>query len=843
MGGDASPKPIGFGPIAAAWPLRRNKLGRNHFDRDFARVPFGDGFDPAFFQVAPTDQRLESLRSDERISLTNLHAKHSLLVTALPGTKPRARIELSGVIPKEIALSPDTLWIDTDRAICTMTYRGKVDVQHPEQEGRVLVAIATSDQPIQWSKIAPPPHAPSVAPPGNPGGANKPAAVSIPAAPLGAVAAAPASMVAPPVLMATPQSSIATPPVLMATPQSSIANPPVSMTAPPHVAKPGSIVMPSPSVPLPPVGQTRAPLPPSPGNKNPPESVPSIRRPDLRDTPPPGPKSVAPGGENRPQIRPKPEGAKPRSLPVPLAITPTLLEDEPSGEGDFDIEITMSEGANRTLDQTGPLAPFAPHSGGSGKEDRALPFQPAPSPSRPSAASSRSGLPPEPGQGPDWFVTPAFGNQAAKALPPPPPSLAMNAPPVFGLPPMDIPTGERSSAPDWVETGALPALDSKTTDIPAPLVPLPALISSPPPQSPHAWAQLGGAPLSPPPVALPIAPPAILQAPPPEGAFGLFEASNAAAARHDIAVKAERSQTPHVADGRNENVARPNVAPPDAITVELIWFDLTASPLLSQNAIFAKFKRPIIEKVPATENASNEKGGNEAAAEKPGAEAPSLESLLRAHVYEVLSRGSALSTSNLDLVLDAAEEESPPPPALTLVSGLLELCLDEIEMLKATVLAATPLASSDKKLKEQIELATEALKSPMLGMPDFAQGLSLRVRDAWGKANRLLPADHLSVCTERLLLEQRFYQKRDLLDDTWIRALLLSPGAENAVPTYLPARIAKRLPLYKRFPARVLGEVVWQQDQYETHPLAIRALALGRLPQRQKPRTRARGAQ
>ena len=42
---------------------------------------------------------------------------------------------------------------------------------------------------------------------------------------------------------------------------------------------------------------------------------------------------------------------------------------------------------------------------------------------------------------------------------------------------------------------------------------------------------------------------------------------------------------------------------------------------------------------------------------------------------------------------------------------------------------------------------------------------------------------------------------------------------------------AKKLPLYQRFRARLIVELYFQEDQYETHPAALKALAIGRLQQ------------
>lgn len=446
------------------------------------------------------------------------------------------------------------------------------------------------------------------------------------------------------------------------------------------------------------------------------------------------------------------------------------------------VEVTLTEPERKQLEQTAALRPITVNPVRPPTEASALPFQPAPPGwSPPASLPSRPGLPPLPGVSADLFETPPFGAPAA-----------------------------RGTLPDWFESGAMP---------PSPGQPTPAESAAPPPPPP----------LVPPAVWTEATPPPLL------GPFSALEASNAAAG------------VPEAPAGRPE--IEPAATPPPiaSVVVELLWLDPQVGPRLVQHPVFGVFKRlPPAAPAPAKppDPPPPPKGGSPVKApEPPAPKAPEpaldpalTDELIRAHVYDALTRGIPSSPAALDAVLEAAEEESPPLPAIAMVSGTLELCLDEIEMLKALAIAASPLASSDKKLKEAIDVATEMLKSPMLTMPEFAEGLSARIRDAWSKANRALPADYLSACTERLLVEQRSYQKRELLDDAWIRALLT--GSEGApVPVYLPARMAKRLPLYRRFPARLLAEVVWQQDQYETHPLALKTLALGRLP------TRARQSQ
>jgi len=287
-----------------------------------------------------------------------------------------------------------------------------------------------------------------------------------------------------------------------------------------------------------------------------------------------------------------------------------------------------------------------------------------------------------------------------------------------------------------------------------------------------------------------------------EALTGALAASNAAAG---VAEKAAPAPTPS---------SEPRPRPKPRATIELIWFEPSLGAQLSKSPAFAALIRP-----PASPD--------------PGA----AEEAARAQVYDVLSKGTPWNGRDLDAAIDTAEEDVGPTPLLALVRGDIEFPFDEIEVLKALVAAASSLAGSDKKLKETLDLAAETLKNPLQGMPEIAAGLSASIREAWSKANRALPASYLDTCTERALLEQRRYQKRELLDDTWIRALLASDAFDAPVPTYLPSTIARRIPLFKRFSARLLVEVLPQQDQYEVHPIALRAAALARAAAAPRPRS------
>jgi hypothetical protein len=66
-----------------------------------------------------------------------------------------------------------------------------------------------------------------------------------------------------------------------------------------------------------------------------------------------------------------------------------------------------------------------------------------------------------------------------------------------------------------------------------------------------------------------------------------------------------------------------------------------------------------------------------------------------------------------------------------------------------------------------------------------------------------------------------------VFDGPCLRALLSKDAA--ALPAYLPEALADKLPLVTQMRARLIAEVSASQDQYESHPHALRVVALGRV--------------
>jgi hypothetical protein len=148
--------PIAFGPIAPTWPSRRKHLGRSAArmaGRAWNEGPLPEDLDPAYFNSAPEDQRPKELRDDQKMVLENLHPDHPRLLTRLPGLRPCAFIDIAGMPPQRIHMECDTLWIDTDRSICTMVWRGQVPLETASVKGRVLVAMEEGQGHLSWGDL------------------------------------------------------------------------------------------------------------------------------------------------------------------------------------------------------------------------------------------------------------------------------------------------------------------------------------------------------------------------------------------------------------------------------------------------------------------------------------------------------------------------------------------------------------------------------------------------------------------------------------------------------------------------------------------------------------------
>lgn len=139
---------VGYGPIAPEWPLRAGRLGQlapMFLASAWYENVLPEEIDPSFFNVAPHDQRLREVRPDERILLEGLTVDQPRFVTQLPGLMPNVVVERGTGRRDPLPLRADTLWIDTSRRLCTLTWRGTLALAHPSEAGRIVVTLSAPE--------------------------------------------------------------------------------------------------------------------------------------------------------------------------------------------------------------------------------------------------------------------------------------------------------------------------------------------------------------------------------------------------------------------------------------------------------------------------------------------------------------------------------------------------------------------------------------------------------------------------------------------------------------------------------------------------------------------------
>jgi hypothetical protein len=713
-------EPIGFGPIAPAWPSRVQRLGRHAatwFEGAWNSRPLPEDLDPSFFNCAPLDQQVDAIRTGERLILENLHPEHPRLVTNLPAATPRAVLERPGAAPEAVKLMCDTLWIDTDRSLCTLVYRGRVALDHRAQQGRVVVSMdaPTSARAPQveaprlaWSKEPPP---------------------------------------KPPPLGASPRARPA---------------------AAPHIEEDETHV-----------SQGRDPA----------DVLPFV-----------------PGGAS-------PGGASISGAPAAGGVAPSVLDDDEDPWRDTTAALAVNPARSAPLPFSGSSDPKAP----------TLPFQPRPK------------LPPVPK--PD--ATSPGPRPTLVGMPIPPPSSAGQAPPapppIVRPPPPVEPLAPAAPTSPWA-TGKAPGFGS-----PPPL----------PVRSPAPAAPIAPEPASKGASFLPKFDPKFDTPAPvvPSAAAAAAAATSGAAAASNAAAAVNARGTPSPAARPAEPAARPG----GREILTLLWFDPTFVKPMTDHKQWAKIleqrddeddekpSEPPKPDISADDDGADDDAGEDAddpdmyvrdePEEPPPEEDVPQEVLDRRNVFKILARGEPITAAAIDAeVAGAIRRDGTLEPPLVLLSGDLLFPFDELETLKATVTAVSPLVAGDKKLKEVVDTVNELLKTPWLSRSGaVAEGQTARIKEAFGQGNRMVPASYLDSHTERILLEERHYQKRTVFGQTWIRSLYVSASSPDQIPAYLPESLTKQLPMFQRLRMRLIAEVHMQQDQYESHPIALRVVALARV--------------
>jgi hypothetical protein len=154
---------VGFGPITPTWKPRRKLLDDAGLFWAYGVAAAGGsaGAAPAsfnfeFFNAAPRDQQIDMLRSGAVIELDNLSREHPRLTTQLPAIRPQVfRVDPRTGRTEEIILRCDTLWIDADRGVATLTFRGLHDVGAGGDEtiGTLLIAADPQGKKLRADRV------------------------------------------------------------------------------------------------------------------------------------------------------------------------------------------------------------------------------------------------------------------------------------------------------------------------------------------------------------------------------------------------------------------------------------------------------------------------------------------------------------------------------------------------------------------------------------------------------------------------------------------------------------------------------------------------------------------
>lgn len=199
---------------------------------------------------------------------------------------------------------------------------------------------------------------------------------------------------------------------------------------------------------------------------------------------------------------------------------------------------------------------------------------------------------------------------------------------------------------------------------------------------------------------------------------------------------------------------------------------------------------------------------------------------LRRFVTRALGRVPTTEPALLNrLLAESVDEEGVIDRPLVVAAGELSLQLDPIEVLKSSVEIASQLGTSDK-LKEAIDASKDIAKAQRVSTP-LVESLLARLRKEFVQANRSLPNDYLESTVQRTMLEERKYQRREVLGQAHLAGMLAAPGGSTA--TYLPDHLASHIPVFPRFKVRIVAEPHPAQHPSDGDAATLRVLALGRV--------------
>lgn len=138
-------RPIGLGPIGAAWPLRKKRLGKTALrDVESPLMVLPDDFDFGYFQCAPDDQQIDELAPDAVLILEGFDPEREKIEIALPNARALGAIYGLDAADPDMAtpleFRADALHLDADQWIATLTFRGHIEIHDESRLDQIVVA-------------------------------------------------------------------------------------------------------------------------------------------------------------------------------------------------------------------------------------------------------------------------------------------------------------------------------------------------------------------------------------------------------------------------------------------------------------------------------------------------------------------------------------------------------------------------------------------------------------------------------------------------------------------------------------------------------------------------------
>ena len=115
--------------------------------------PLPASFDYGLFNAAPDDQQIAELPPGGLLALEGIFALTARREVRLPGVSPRVFLLGPGGAPaRDLPLRADTLFVDADRAVCTLTWRGLTD-RGGGDPSLLVLALESAGRPLTFDAV------------------------------------------------------------------------------------------------------------------------------------------------------------------------------------------------------------------------------------------------------------------------------------------------------------------------------------------------------------------------------------------------------------------------------------------------------------------------------------------------------------------------------------------------------------------------------------------------------------------------------------------------------------------------------------------------------------------